>query len=132
MSIHKKNIIIFILLDIAYLILSVNVILNYYLSESASWYSYIPLALIVMIGVVGLLINRKNDQALLPISKFQYQLTRAFTLSYLVVYVIQMFIIPKPLDYPAILSILVGSFLGLIGLSALSLHVYILQKGHKK
>ncbi len=132
MSIHKKNIIILSLLDVAYVILSINIVLSYYLGETTSWYAYIPFAIILIIGAVGLLVYRKQTEALLPIAKWQYTLTRVLTLAFLIVYVVQMLLVPNPREYQASLSILIASFLGVISLVSLSLHIYILWRGHKK
>lgn len=132
MSIQKKNIIILVLLDIAYVLLSINVVLSYYLTDTASWYAYIPFVLILTLGLTGFLIYRRKSEALLPISKTQYLLTRVLTVTFLIVYVLQMIIIPNPQEYQASLSIGMGSFLAAIGLSALLLHLYILLKGFNK
>lgn len=132
MSIHKKNIIIFTLLDIAYIILSANIILAYYLYDNVSWYAYIPFAIILVIGIIGILVYRKESNVLLPITKWQYTLTRVLSLSFLIIYVIQMLIIPDPTAYRPILSIIIGSFLAAIGFVALSLHLSILKKGYKR
>lgn len=132
MSIHKKNIIILVLLDLAYLLLSMDIILSYYILDSVRWYAYIPFSIVLVIGIVGFFIYRRNNEAVLPISKRAYTLTRVLTLAFLIVYVIQMIIVPNPQDYQAVFSILIGSFLAAIGLSALILHCYILIKGHQK
>ena len=67
MSIHKKSIIILSLLDIAYLILGMDVMLSYYFLETAQWYNYIPFVVILGLGISGLLIYRKPMVTVIPI-----------------------------------------------------------------
>ena len=132
MSIHKKNIIILILLDIAYVLLSVNIVLSYYFADNTSWYAYLPFVVILGLGIGGYILYRKDSQALLPITKWQFTFTRILTFAFLIVYLVQMFVIPNPTDYQVALSYLVGGVLMLIALGGLSLHLYILLKGFKK
>ena len=125
MSIHKKNIIIFILLDIAYFILSVNTIVSYYIPESANWYAFLPFIMILTLGGYGLFIYRGKTNQVLPITKNQYMATRILTLTFLIVYVVQMILIPDPLAYPALLSIIIGSFLAVVACVGLGLTYYL-------
>ncbi len=132
MLIHRKNIIIYCLLDIAYVILSVNVIVLYYIPEAVDWYGYIPFIIIFALGGYGLFIYRSQSNAVLPISKQQYQWTRILTFAFLTIYVAEMIIIPDPSTYQATLSILIGSILGVIAVISLVMHVYMLTRGLKK
>ena len=132
MSILKRNIIIFCFLDIAYLILSGNIILSYFIPESADWYGFIPFIIIITLGGYGLFIYRRPSKAILPITKWQYTWTRVLTFTFLAVYVVQMIILPDLSEYPVQLSIIVGGFLGAIGLASLILHSTILMRGHRK
>ncbi len=132
MSILKKNMIILALLDISYMIISLDIIWSYYLEDTAAWYAYIPFAVILLIGMVGLFIYRKMRQDLLPITTLEHTLTRVLMFAFLIIYVVQMIIIPDYQDYPATLPILMSSFLAALGLVSLVLHSYILWRGHRK
>lgn len=128
MSILKKNIIIYCLLDVSYLLLSIHMIISYYIPNTFDWLAFIPFVIVFALGGYGLLIYRSKNQTVLPISEKQYQWTRRLMFAFNIIYVLFMIIIPDPKTYPALLSIGFGCVLAAISMSALNIHVSILRQ----
>ncbi len=132
MSIYKKNIIILLLLDIAYLILSANIIISPFIPGSVTWYTFVPFVMILALGGYGLFVYRRQSNTVLTIANGQYTFTRVLTFAFLMIYVVQMIVVQNPEDNPSLLSILVGGFLTIISLTLLILHVRVLLQKTKK
>jgi len=90
MNVYRKSLLVQFLLFIVFFIMGANVIINHYFRESLPWLGYVLLGLLVIFGVVGFMLYKKQDTRVCVITQKELNLIRYLLYTYFFFYILQM------------------------------------------
>ena len=90
MNIYRKNILIQLLMFIVFFIMGLNTILQHYLLDTFSAYTFIVLGVLILFGIFGYLLYKRSDDRILVISQKQLKMIRTILYIYLFTYIAEM------------------------------------------
>lgn len=128
MGIYRKNLRIQSILFISFIVLGINVALNYFLAESAPWYSFIILALAIGFIVWVVLIYKSEDAMVVEIDPKDYRSIRVSLYAYFFIYVVQIIMQSFESVDQMILAIVAAALLTCIAAFGLLIHLKLLSK----
>lgn len=131
MGIYRKNVLIQLLLFAAFLLLGLNVIINYYLASVAPWYNFVILGVSIILIIYVVIIYKKNDQKIIEITKKEYDEIRIALYAYFAVYILDIVLKGVESINQLVLSIVVSVVLALISVFGITLNVKLLNKGNR-
>lgn len=129
MGIYRKNVKMQMVLFIAFLILGINVFLQYALSEVAPWYRYVMLGVSIIFIVIIILIYKSEDQKIIEISQKDFKNIRLLLYAYFFVYVADIVMTGIAAINQQILSIFAALVLVVISGNGFIIHAKLLNKG---
>ncbi|QWB95671.1 hypothetical protein KHQ89_06925 [Mycoplasmatota bacterium] len=129
MGIYRKNVKMQMVLFIAFLILGINVFLQYALSEVAPWYRYVMLGVSIIFIVIIILIYKSEDQKIIEISQKDFKNIRLLLYAYFFVYVADIVMTGIAAINQQILSIVAALVLVVIAGNGFIIHAKLLNKG---
>lgn len=128
MGIYRKNLRIQTILFVSFIILGINVALNYFLSDVAPWYSFIILGVAIGFIVWVIMIYKSEDAMVIEIDPKDYQAIRVSLYGYFFIYVIQIIMQSFESINQMILAIVAATLLTLIAVFGLLIHLKLLSK----
>jgi hypothetical protein len=90
MNVYRKSLLVQFLLFIVFFIMGANVIINHYFRESLPWLGYVLLGLLVVFGVVGFKLYKKQDTRVCVITQKELNLIKYLLYTYFFFYILQM------------------------------------------
>lgn len=119
MNVYRKSLVVQVMLFGIFFLIGGNVILNYYLGASLPWLSYVIIALLVTVGVVGFIIYRRPDTRVSVVTPKEMSLLRYLLYGYFFIYIVQMILSGVQVvrdNYLDLLNIATGSILMIVAL----------------
>jgi len=119
MNVYRKSLVVQIMLFGIFFLIGGNVILNHYLGASLPWLTYVIIALLVTVGVLGFIIYRRPDTRISVVTPKEMSLLRYLLYGYFFVYIVQMILSGVQVvreSYLDLLNIATGSILMLVAL----------------
>lgn len=119
MNVYRKSLVVQVMLFGIFFLIGGNVILNYYLGASMPWLSYVIIALLVTVGVLGFIIYRKPDTRVSVVTPKEMSLLRYLLYGYFFIYIVQMILSGVQVvqeNYLTLLNLVTGSILMIIAL----------------
>lgn len=127
MNVHRKSLMVQIILFIVFFIIGANIIVNYYLGESVPWIGYVVIALLVGFGVLGFRIYRKPDTRIAVVTQKEMNVIRYLLYGYFGVYILHFILSAMDTINLEIFSIAIGSTLMVIALIGIYLQYRIIK-----
>jgi membrane protease YdiL (CAAX protease family) len=129
MGIYRKNVKMQMVLFIAFIILGVNVFLQYALNEVAPWYRYVMLGIsVIFIGII-IVVYKSQDAKIIEIKQTEFKRIRILLYAYFFVYVADIVMTGIEAINQQILSIIASILLIVIAGNGFIIHSKLLNKG---
>ncbi len=92
MNVYRKSLMIQFLLFTVFFVMGGYVILEYYFSQAYPWIGYALLAFLVVFGVYGFMLYRKEDQRVSVITQKELKTLKYLLYGYFFVYILEVFL----------------------------------------
>ncbi len=92
MNVYRKSLMIQFLLFSVFFVMGGYVIVEYYLSQTYPWLGYALLAFLVVFGVYGFMLYRKEDQRVSVITQKELKTLKYLLYGYFFVYILEVFL----------------------------------------
>ncbi|MCR3906213.1 MAG: hypothetical protein NUK62_04200 [Tenericutes bacterium] len=90
MKVYRKSLFIQFLLFIVFFLMGGNVIITHYFRESMPWLAYVLLGILVLFGIVGFILYKKEDPRISIITEQEVKTIRYLLYGYFFIYILQM------------------------------------------
>lgn len=127
MNTYRKSLVIQLLMFIVFFVMGVNVIIDFYVSETFPAYNYIILGVLVLFGVFGYLYYKKSSNEIAVITPNEFKILKRLLYGYLFIYIGEMLAsgfdsLPKD-----VVAIVFGSLLCIIASVGIFIQYKILE-----
>ena len=92
MNVYRKSLMIQFLLFIVFFVMGAFVILEHFLSESLPWIGIALLVFLVMFGIYGFMLYKKEDQRVSVITQNELKTLKYLLYAYFAVYILEVFL----------------------------------------
>jgi cytochrome c biogenesis protein CcdA len=90
MKVYRKSLFIQFLLFIVFFLMGGNVIITHYFRESMPWLAYVLLGILILFGIVGFILYKKEDPRISIITEQEVKTIRYLLYGYFFIYILQM------------------------------------------
>ena len=92
MNVYRKSLMIQFLLFIVFFVMGAFVIAEHFLSESLPWIGFVLLAFLVIFGVYGIMLYKKEDLRVSVITQKELKTLKYLLYAYFAVYILEVFL----------------------------------------
>ena len=127
MNVYRKSLIVQLLMFIVFLIMVVNIIVQFYVEETFSFYNYLVLGILVLFGIGGYIIYKKSSLEIQVITPKELKTLKTLLYAYLFVYIAEMLLSGLEQVPTEIIKIVFGSLLIIIALGGIFIQYKLLR-----
>ena len=128
MNTYRKSLVIQLLMFIVFFVMGASVILQYYVAETFSAYSYIVLGVLVGFGVLGFIIYKKSSDEIAVITPKEFKTLKTLLYIYLFIYVGEMLLSGMESMPQDLVAIILGSALCIVASVGVFIQYNILKQ----
>lgn len=128
MNVYRKSLIVQLLMFIVFIIMGVNVIVQYYIGQSFPIYNFLVLGLLVLFGIGGFLIYRKASNEIQVITPKELKTLKILLYVYLFAYIGEMLLSGLEQIPTEIVKISFGALLIVVALIGVFIQYQLLKK----
>ncbi|MFA5470810.1 MAG: hypothetical protein WC219_02080 [Acholeplasmataceae bacterium] len=128
MNVYRKSLIVQLLMFIVFIIMGVNVIVQYYIGQSFPVYNFLVLGLLVLFGIGGFLIYRKASNEIQVITPKELKTLKILLYVYLFAYIGEMLLSGLEQIPTEIIKISFGALLIVVALIGVFIQYQLLKK----
>lgn len=128
MNVYRKSLIVQLLMFIVFIIMGVNVIVQYYIGQSFPVYNFLVLGLLVLFGIGGFLIYRKASNEIQVITPKELKTLKILLYVYLFAYIGEMLLSGLEQIPTEIVKISFGALLIVVALIGVFIQYQLLKK----
>src|SRR5690554_3246652 len=128
MNVYRKSLIVQLLMFIVFIIMGVNVIVQYYIGQSFPVYNFLVLGLLVLFGIGGFLIYRKASNEIQVITPKELKTLKILLYVYLFAYIGEMLLSGLEQIPTEIVKISFGALLIVVAFIGVFIQYQLLKK----
>lgn len=128
MNVYRKSLIVQLLMFIVFIIMGVNVIVQYYIGQSFPIYNFLVLGLLVLFGIGGFLIYRKASNEIQVITPKELKTLKILLYVYLFAYIGEMLLSGLEQIPTEIVKISFGALLIVVAFIGVFIQYQLLKK----
>lgn len=128
MNVYRKSLIVQLIMFIVFIIMGVNVIVQYYIGQSFPVYNFLVLGLLVLFGIGGFLIYRKASNEIQVITPKELKTLKILLYVYLFAYIGEMLLSGLEQIPTEIVKISFGALLIVVAFIGVFIQYQLLKK----